>query len=211
VPISCIDVAAVLVEFLQRAATSSMQTRRRAVRAASRASEQENNRVNRNACLDEVDVVLPGRIVDGGHWVEGEKCRVRTRSERKESVSPFPYSPTPRLGHPTSRPAPSAGGRSALRPRGSGPRPEVQAPPPSPRRRRPDCGILEGRRTQAGSHWHAHACRGQPAGATPSAQPLRPRRKGGSAVSAPPRPPTVAAGHATARWQWQPGVGPRPA
>ncbi len=49
-----------------------MQTRRRAVRTASRASEQENSRVSRNACLDEADVVQTGRPVDVSvsHWID---------------------------------------------------------------------------------------------------------------------------------------------
>ena len=168
-----------------------MQTRR-AVRAASRASEQENNRVNNSACLDEVDVVLPGRRVDVGHWVEGENVASTQESSFPSARPPTLQHPL-RLGHPTSRPAPSAaGGRSALRPRGSEPRRGClgsSAQPPN--RRRPDCGI-GGRRS------HAHACRGQP-GATPPAKPPRPLRKGppGSAVSAPPRPPSVAAGHAS--------------
>jgi len=159
-----------------------MQTLRRAVRAASRASEQENIRVSHNACLDEVDVVLPGREVDVGHWVEGEN--VGSNAGVLVSVSPFPYSPHTQA-RPSNQPArpvrrwwtdrPSAAGKPAAEGLSRLLR-------PAPVDAGPTAGagyLVEGRRS------HAHACRGQP-GATPSAQPLRPLRKGppGSAVAA---------------------------
>ncbi len=43
-------------------------TRRRAVRATSRANERETNASTTGACLDEGEVVLLDRIVDAGHW-----------------------------------------------------------------------------------------------------------------------------------------------
>jgi hypothetical protein len=118
--------------------------------------------------------------VDGGHSVGRRQCRVQRRSPRFRQ-------PVPLLSPPGSAIQPAGPPRPPLvdgPPFGRGEASRggaVQAPPPSPRRRRPDRrrGILEGRRS------HAHACRGQP-GATPSAQPLRPLRKGppGSAVAA---------------------------
>ncbi len=65
--ISCIDITAILLEFLHVPQHHRDATQRRSVRAASRANEQENNRINHNTCLDGGEVVLLGRGVDVGH------------------------------------------------------------------------------------------------------------------------------------------------
>ena len=190
-PISCIDVAALLVEFLQRAATSS-RCKRGGVPCEpppERASKKIIASATTLASMESTSFFL------AASWMSAIRLKERMSGQRR---SPRFRQPVPLLSTPGSAIQPAGPPRPPLvdgPPFGRGEASRggaVQAPPPSPRRRRPDRGILEGRRS------HAHACRGQP-GPTPSAQPPRPLREGtpGSAVSAPPRPPTVAAGRAS--------------
>ena len=67
VPISCIDVAAALVELLQHAATSARCNA--AACSASRLPKERagNQRIDPGACLDEGEVAIFGRGVDVGH------------------------------------------------------------------------------------------------------------------------------------------------
>ena len=184
--ISCIDVAALLVEFLQRAATSS-RCKRGGVPCEPPPERASKKIIASTAALAWMKSTS---FLQAAEWMS--TLGLQERTDPYNLLVLTARSPT--LQHPGSaiqpagppRPPPVDGPPFG---RGEASRGEaVQAPPPSPHRRRPDCGI-GGRRS------HAHASRGQP-GATPSAQPPRPLHKGppGSAVSAPPRPPTVAAG-----------------
>ena len=125
-----------------------MQTRRRAVRAASRAG---NQRVDHVACLDEGDVALLGRRVDVGHWAD-ERTSIDTTCPDN---APFLH-PVPLLSHPCSGcqaagpPRPPGGWSAHRKPSRGG---AARAPPPSPPSTPPR--LREGRPTASGSHAHA--------------------------------------------------------
>ena len=89
-----------------------------ACQAASRAG---NQRVDHVACLDEGDVVLPGRGVDVGHWADERTSIVVYNLSRQRTVpSHRPPTLAPMLGLPSSRPAPPA--RWMVRPSETEPR-----------------------------------------------------------------------------------------
>ena len=188
---ACIDVAALLVEVLQRAATSSQCKRGVPCEPPpERASKKIIASTAALAWMKSTSFFLAAEWMSA-IWLKGRMSGQR-RSPR--FPQPVPYSPTPTKARPSNQPARPVRRRWTVRPSAAGKRAAAglfRLLRPAPHRRRPDCGI-GGRRS------HAHACRGQP-GPTPSAQPPRPLREGtpGSAVSAPPRPPTVAAGHAS--------------
>ena len=165
----------------------AMQTRR-AKRAASRAG---NQRVDHVACLDEGDVVLPGRGVDVGHWAD-ERTSIDTTCLYRQRTVPSPRSPTlaPMLGLPSSRPAPPA--RWMVRPSETEPRrgcPGASTQPPI------DAAPIAGR--------EAH-CQWQPRARHAATWALRGKAVGGrgsgyarACLAAPSRPPMVAADQAS--------------
>ena len=106
-------------------------------------------------------------------WMSAIGLKERMSGPTQESSFPSARSPTlhtPRLGHPTSRPAPSAaGGRTALRPRGSQPRrgrPGSSAQPPSTPARPP---ARDTRRPTQPRARVPRPARGNPIGAAASA------------------------------------------
>jgi len=169
VPISCIDVAALLVEFLQRAATSS-RCKRCGVPCEpppERASKKIIASATTLASMKSTSFFL------AAEWMGAIGLKENLRSlQPPRFPQPGPYSPhtAVRLGHPTSRPAPSAaGGRTALRPRGSQPRrgrPGSSAQPPSTPARPP---ARDTRRPTQPRARVPRPARGNPIGAAASA------------------------------------------